>query len=92
MNSNHPMLNAVLCGKNNLSAQTCTNTEKKMLICLPLITGAPLEDIAEEEEQGEEEEDADIGEDDEMADFIVDEEEVDENGAPMRYFKCMFFF
>ncbi|TKY62758.1 Transcription elongation factor SPT6 [Spatholobus suberectus] len=45
--------------------------------------GAPLEDIAEEEEQGEEE-DADIGEDDEMADFIVDEEEVDENGAPMR--------
>ncbi|KAG2405489.1 Transcription elongation factor SPT6-like protein [Vigna angularis] len=46
--------------------------------------GAPLEDIAEEEEQGEEEEDADIGEDDEMADFIVDEEEVDENGAPMR--------
>ncbi|CAJ1888036.1 unnamed protein product [Sphenostylis stenocarpa] len=47
-------------------------------------SGAPLEDIAEEEEQGEEEEDADIGEDDEMADFIVDEEEVDENGAPMR--------
>lgn len=57
---------------------------------LPCITGAPLEDIAEEEEQGEEEEDADIGEDDEMADFIVDEEEVDENGAPMRYFKCVF--
>ncbi|XP_054811877.1 transcription elongation factor SPT6 homolog isoform X2 [Prosopis cineraria] len=46
--------------------------------------GAPLEDIAEEEEQGEEEEDADIGEEDEMADFIVDEEEVDEHGAPMR--------
>ncbi|OIW03224.1 hypothetical protein TanjilG_13018 [Lupinus angustifolius] len=47
--------------------------------------GAPLEDIVEDEEQGEEEEeDADIGEDDEMADFIVDEEEVDENGAPMR--------
>ncbi|CAI8613763.1 unnamed protein product [Vicia faba] len=46
--------------------------------------GTHLEDIAEEEEQGEEEEDADIGEEDEMADFIVDEEEVDENGAPVR--------
>ncbi|MQL71470.1 hypothetical protein Taro_003793, partial [Colocasia esculenta] len=45
---------------------------------------APLEDIAEEEEQVEEEEDVDIGEEDEMADFIVDEEDVDENGAPMR--------
>ena len=33
----------------------------------------PLEDIAEEDEQLEEEEDADIGEEDEMADFIVDE-------------------
>ncbi|RRT79241.1 hypothetical protein B296_00003462 [Ensete ventricosum] len=38
--------------------------------------------IAEEEEQQEEEEDADImGEEDEMADFIVDEEDVDETGA-----------
>ncbi|KAA8517882.1 hypothetical protein F0562_015329 [Nyssa sinensis] len=46
--------------------------------------GAPLEDIAEEEEQPEEEEDGDIGEEDEMADFIVDEEEVDEHGAPVR--------
>ncbi|XP_077219251.1 global transcription factor group B1 [Tasmannia lanceolata] len=46
--------------------------------------GPPLEDIAEEEEQPEEEEDVDIGEEDEMADFIVDEEEVDENGAPVR--------
>ncbi|XP_031382982.1 transcription elongation factor SPT6 homolog [Punica granatum] len=46
--------------------------------------GIPLEDIAEEEEQIEEDEDGDIGEDDEMADFIVDEEEVDENGAPIR--------
>ncbi|XP_059668271.1 transcription elongation factor SPT6 homolog [Cornus florida] len=45
--------------------------------------GAPLEDIAEEEEQPEEE-DGDIGEEDEMADFIVDEEEVDEHGAPVR--------
>ncbi|CAA7401540.1 unnamed protein product [Spirodela intermedia] len=44
---------------------------------------APLEDIAEEEEQLEEE-DVDIGEEDEMADFIVDEEDVDENGAPVR--------
>eukprot|EP00257_Ricinus_communis_P019165 XP_015578078.1 transcription elongation factor SPT6 homolog [Ricinus communis] len=47
--------------------------------------GVPLdEDIAEEEEQAEEEEDGDFGEEDEMADFIVDEEEVDENGAPIR--------
>ncbi|CAJ2671817.1 unnamed protein product [Trifolium pratense] len=46
--------------------------------------GSHLEDIAEEEEQVEEEEDADIGDEDEMADFIVDEEEVDENGAPVR--------
>ncbi|OAY44576.1 transcription elongation factor SPT6 homolog isoform X1 [Manihot esculenta] len=45
--------------------------------------GVPLEDIAEEEQEEEEEEDGDIGEEDEMADFIVDEE-VDENGAPMR--------
>jgi hypothetical protein len=54
-------------------------------------SGSHLEDIAEEEEQVEEEEDADIGEEDEMADFIVDEEEVDENGAPVRYFKCMIY-
>jgi len=27
-----------------------------------------------------------------MADFIVDEEEVDENGAPMRYFNFYSFF
>lgn len=47
--------------------------------------GGPLEDIAEEEELPEEEEDGDIGEEDEMADFIVDEEEVDEHGAPVRY-------
>ncbi|XP_057785560.1 LOW QUALITY PROTEIN: transcription elongation factor SPT6 homolog [Salvia miltiorrhiza] len=46
--------------------------------------GQPLEDIAEEDEQLEEEEDADIGDEDEMADFIVDEEEVDEHGAPVR--------
>ncbi|KAL0339825.1 UNVERIFIED_CONTAM: Transcription elongation factor SPT6 [Sesamum radiatum] len=45
--------------------------------------GQPLEDIAEEDEQLEEE-DADIGEEDEMADFIVEEEEVDEHGAPVR--------
>ncbi|KAL1352205.1 hypothetical protein HN51_016203 [Arachis hypogaea] len=47
--------------------------------------GAPPEDIVEEEEQGEEEEeDADIGEDDEMADFIVDEDVMDENGDLVR--------
>ncbi|KAI4378424.1 hypothetical protein MLD38_015904 [Melastoma candidum] len=46
--------------------------------------GQRLEDIAEEEEPVEEEEDLDIGDEDEMADFIVDEEEVDENGAPLR--------
>ncbi|KAI7733266.1 hypothetical protein M8C21_007241, partial [Ambrosia artemisiifolia] len=46
--------------------------------------GPPLEDIAEED-QREEEEDGDIGEEeDEMADFIVDEEEVDEHGEPTR--------
>ncbi|XP_078444726.1 global transcription factor group B1 isoform X2 [Wolffia australiana] len=44
----------------------------------------PLEDIAEEEEQLEEEEDAYMGEEDEMADFIVDEEDLDENGVPIR--------
>lgn len=32
----------------------------------------------------EEEEDADIGDDDEMADFIVDEDEVDADGVPVR--------
>lgn len=36
-------------------------------------------------EQPEEEEDVDIGDEDEMADFIVDEE-VDEDGAPLRFF------
>lgn len=45
--------------------------------------GPQLEDIAEEEELAEED-DVDLGDDDEMADFIVDEEEVDENGAPVR--------
>ena len=48
-----------------------------------MFPGAPLEDIAEEEEPPEEEEDVDMGEDDEMADFIV-EEDIDENGAPVR--------
>uniref|UniRef100_A0A0D6QUC1 Spt6 acidic N-terminal domain-containing protein n=1 Tax=Araucaria cunninghamii TaxID=56994 RepID=A0A0D6QUC1_ARACU len=46
--------------------------------------GAPPEDVAEEEDQLMEEEDEDMGEEDEMADFIVDEEEVDENGIPLR--------
>lgn len=83
------MWNAILYAKSNLCSYM-HQQPSTCLLCLPCITGAPLEDIAEEEEQGEEEEDADIGEDDEMADFIVDEEEVDENGAPMRYFKCVF--
>lgn len=47
-----------------------------------MIIAAPLEDVAEEEEQAEEE-DGDIGEEDEMADFIVDEE--DEHRAPPKY-------
>lgn len=49
---------------------------------------APLEDIAEEDEQQEEEEEEEgdmIGEEDEMADFIVDEEDVDETGAVVKY-------
>ena len=48
-----------------------------------LKAAAPPEDIGEEEEVEEEEED--IGEEDEMADFIVDEEDIDENGQPVRY-------
>lgn len=54
-----------------------------LLILLSFHTVAPLEDIAEEEEQEEEQEDI-IGEEDEMADFIVDEEDVDETGAVVR--------
>lgn len=45
-------------------------------------TGYPLEDIAEEEEP-EAEADGDVGEDD-MADFIVDDEEFDVTGSPVR--------
>ncbi|KAJ0832485.1 putative Spt6 acidic domain-containing protein [Helianthus annuus] len=45
--------------------------------------GTPLEDIAEEDQQLEE--DGDIGEEkNEMTDFIIDEEEVDEHGEPKR--------
>ncbi|KAM1234373.1 hypothetical protein ACFX13_004034 [Malus domestica] len=44
--------------------------------------GYPLEDIAEEEEP-EAEADGDVGEDD-MADFIVDDEEFDVTGSPVR--------
>ncbi|KAB2010238.1 hypothetical protein ES319_D10G224600v1 [Gossypium barbadense] len=44
--------------------------------------GQPLEDIAEDEEPIEEEEDGDMGEEDEMADFIVEEDE--EHGASVR--------
>ena len=46
--------------------------------------GPPLEDIAEEQEQPDEEEDEEIGDEDEMADFIVDEDDVDEHGAVVR--------
>ncbi|KAK8629741.1 hypothetical protein V6N13_078570 [Hibiscus sabdariffa] len=44
--------------------------------------GQPLEDIPEDEEQIEEEEDGDMGEEDEMADFIVEEDDVP--GASVR--------
>ncbi|KAK8480758.1 hypothetical protein V6N13_092320 [Hibiscus sabdariffa] len=44
--------------------------------------GQPLEDIPEDEEQLEEEEDGDMGEEDEMADFIVDEDDLP--GASVR--------
>nr|GEV00404.1 global transcription factor group B1 [Tanacetum cinerariifolium] len=49
--------------------------------------GPPMDDIVEDE-QPEEEEDGDMGEyEDEMADFIVDEEEMDEHGQPRRHRK-----
>ncbi|XVF00136.1 hypothetical protein REPUB_Repub03eG0259000 [Reevesia pubescens] len=47
--------------------------------------GQPLEDIPEDEEPLEEEEDGDMGEDDEMAGFIVDEDE--EHGPSVRWKK-----
>lgn len=46
--------------------------------------GAAAEDVVEEEEMEDEEE---LGEEDEMADFIVDEEEVDEHGEPSKHRK-----
>ncbi|CAN1295158.1 Transcription elongation factor SPT6 homolog, partial [Linum perenne] len=46
--------------------------------------GNNLEDIPEEEERIEEEEDV---EEDEMADFIVEEDEIDEHGLPVRHKK-----
>ncbi|KAF8410945.1 hypothetical protein HHK36_003482 [Tetracentron sinense] len=69
-------------GKSGRSGRTAEEKLKRSLFGDD--EGPPLEDIAEEEEQPEEVEDGDIGEEDEMADFIVDEEEVDENGAPVR--------
>jgi len=51
------------------------------VICV--VIGGPVEDIPEEDDPPEEE-DADMGDEDDMADFIVDEEEVDETGAPVR--------
>ncbi|CAI0381300.1 unnamed protein product [Linum tenue] len=49
--------------------------------------GQRFEDVAEEEEQIEEEEEVEVGEDDDMADFIVEEEELDEHGVPVRHKK-----
>jgi len=46
--------------------------------------GPTLEDIAEEQEQPDEEEDEEIGYEDDMSDFIVDEDDVDEHGAVVR--------
>ncbi|PWA93343.1 global transcription factor group B1 [Artemisia annua] len=46
--------------------------------------GPPMDDIVEDE-QIEEEEDDDIGDPDDMADFIVDEDETDEHGQPIRH-------
>lgn len=59
-----------------------------------LVPGAAAEDVVEEEELEDEEE---LGEEeDEMADFIVDEEEVDEHGEPSKYCSllgaCLSFF
>lgn len=51
-------------------------------VCVSFLTGAAAEDVVEEEEMEDEEE---LGEEDEMADFIVDEEEVDEHGEPSKY-------
>lgn len=54
------------------------------------MAGAAPEDVAEEEEM-EEEDEEEMGEEDEMADFIVDEEEVDEHGQPSRYTVFQYF-
>ncbi|KHG09405.1 Transcription elongation factor SPT6 [Gossypium arboreum] len=55
---------------------------KNYLVDICNVLGQPLEDIAEDEEPIEEEEDGDMGEEDEMADFIVEEDE--EHGASVR--------
>lgn len=55
-------------------------------MCDHLVSGAVAEDVVEEEELEEEEE---LGEEDEMADFIVDEEEVDEHGEPSKYISLL---
>jgi transcription elongation factor SPT6 len=54
------------------------------------LAGAAPEDVVEEEEM-EEEDEEEMGEEDEMADFIVDEEEVDEHGQPSRYTAIQYF-
>ncbi|KAK9725960.1 hypothetical protein RND81_05G180000 [Saponaria officinalis] len=46
--------------------------------------GEPIEDIRDEYDDQPEEEDVDNIDEDDMADFIVEEEEVDETGAPVR--------
>ncbi|KAH9610332.1 hypothetical protein KSS87_005321 [Heliosperma pusillum] len=46
--------------------------------------GEAIEDIREEYDDQPEEEDVDMADEDDMADFIVEEEDVDETGAPVR--------
>lgn len=64
-------------------------------VCVFFLIGVVVEDVVEEEEMEDEEE---LGEEDEMVDFIVDEEEVDEYGEFFKYcllcgiLICMFIF
>lgn len=51
---------------------------------VPNVAGAAPEEVADDDDM-EEEDEEEMGEEDEMADFIVDEEEVDEHGEPSRY-------
>ena len=56
----------------------------KLFYGILCFTGGPVEDIPEDDEQVEEE-DPDLNDEDDMADFIVDEDEVDDDGMPIRY-------